>query len=200
MLLVVVALAGLGLGACAPASAARSQPLVAIVNAPSESVVQGAAERLQAGILRDGPLGFQLVSGGAMRFQETHNDFFHSRAAGTAGRVARSYGAKVAVMVGAAVLDREVTVSSDQQSRRVEVSVQMQVILIDAETDAVISTQYAGLMHASRRESNREPLIDIQRDPDVLTLRNEGIDDLTPLVEANLQDFLGVSKPIPAAS
>lgn len=188
------------LGACAPASGNRSEPLVAVLNAPSESVLSGSAERLQDDILRDGTLGFRLVSSGAMRFQESHNDFFHSRAAGTAGRVARSYGADIAVMVGASVLRRDVTVSEDQQSRRVEVTVQMQVVLIDAATDAVLSTQYAGLMHASRRESNKQPLIDVQQDPDVIVLRNEGVDDLARVVEANLRDQLGIAPEAPARS
>lgn len=188
------------LGACAPAARNGNEPLVAVLNAPSEAVIGGSAERLQEDILRDGPLGFKLVSSGAMRFQETHNDFFHSRAAGTAGRVARSYGADIAVMVGASVLRRDVTVSDDQQTRRVDVTVQMQAVLIDAATDAVLSTQYAALMHASRRESNRQPVIDIHQDPDVIVLRNQGVDDLARVVEANLRDHLGIDTTSPAGS
>ncbi len=180
------------LSGCAPSAGNQGGPLVAILNAPSESLLPGSAERLQQAFAKDPTIGFRLVSGGAMRFQETHNDFFHSRAAGTAGRVARSYGAQIAVMVGAEQLTRDVTVSDDHQTRRVEVSVQMKATLVDAATDDVVATQYGVVLQASRRESNQQPLVDIKFDPDVRALRDQGVDAIGRTVEANLRDRLGL--------
>src|SRR5690606_15384906 len=130
----------LALAACAPSARDVSRPLVAVMNAPAQSTVRGAAERVQDVLVADGDLPFDLVSAFTMRFLESHTDLFHSRAAPSAARIARDQGADLAVMVGAPVLERQVTPSRDEASRRIDVAVALEAQVVDPQTEAIVQT------------------------------------------------------------
>lgn len=192
LLAAATALLAATLAGCAPAArTAHDLPLVAVLNAPAQNRLDGSAQRLEHDMRDVGALPFAFVNENAMRFQEGHNDFFHSRAAGSAARVARSYGAPLAVMVGAAVLDRQVVVSKDQKTRQVTVTVQMQASVVEAADATVRSELYARSLSATRVESNGDRLVPLASDPDVTRLRDAGIHDLAPAVVGSITGALG---------
>ncbi len=193
--ILLVAAAGLlaaFLSGCAPTIRLTGEPpLIAVLNAPSQNRLEGSAERLERDMRTFGPLPFDFVNEQAMRFQEGHNDFFHSRAADSAARVARSYGAPFAVMIGAPVLDRQVVVSKDQRSRQVTITLQMQATVVDAADGVVRSDLYARQRSTTRVESNDQRIVALAEDADVAKLRDAGIDDLAPAVVGALTGAVG---------
>lgn len=86
--------------ACLP-GVEDARPQLAVVNAPSEVRLPGAAERLVQ-LLADTPEAelFGFSSASALRYQERYRDMTGSRAPLQAAFIARSQGAAFAVMVG----------------------------------------------------------------------------------------------------
>lgn len=184
--LVVAAVVGLLLAACAPRATEEQVPLVAIMNAPAQAALAGSAEAVQAELERDQARSFDMVSGFTMRFLESHNDLFHSRAAPSAARIARSQGANLAIMIGAPVLKRDVTVSRDEASRRVDVSVALEAQVVDPNTDAVVQTLRTRTHQGSRVEANDDPLPEPQDDETVIALMQSAAPELAKSLAAEL--------------
>ncbi|HRN19363.1 MAG: hypothetical protein WC972_07015 [Trueperaceae bacterium] len=183
--LTLALLMGALLAACAPAPARTGTVLVAMMNGPAQSVLAGSADGVQHILERD-VSNFTYVSEFTMRFLETHNDLFHSRAAPSAARIARSQGADLAIMVGAPVLERTVTPSRDGAARRVDVSLALEAQVVDPRTDAVVQVLRTRTSQGSRVESNAEPLVPVGSDPTVIALRDQAIPELAAALEAEL--------------
>ncbi len=185
-LLTLVFLMGALLVACAPAPSRTGTVLVAMMNGPAQSRLPGSADGVQALLERESNPSFSYVSTFSMRFLETHNDLFHSRAAPSAARIARSQGADLAVMVGAPVLERNVTASRDGTSRRVDVSLALEAQVVDPRTDAVVQVLRTRTSQGSRVESNSEPVLPVESDPTVLALRDQAIPEMAAALSAEL--------------
>ena len=183
---IVLLVFGLLLAGCAPRVTDQQQPLVALLNAPAQVALGGTAELVQEVLLRDESRGFELVSGFTMRFLESHNDLFHSRAAPTAGRIARTQGAQLAVMIGAPVLERQVSASRDGRSRRVDVSVALEAQVVDPRTDAIVQTLRTRTHQGSRVEANDEPLPEPESDETVVALMEGAAPELAASIAAEL--------------
>lgn len=179
-LFVVVALA-----ACAPA-ADESRPVVAIMNAPAEATAPGAAEAVQDRLQGDLSRTFDMISSFTMRFLESHTDLFRDRAAPSAARIARDQSADLAVMIGAPVLEREVTLSRDEASRRIDVSVALEAQVVDPRTEAVVQTLRTRTHQGSRVEANDAPLPEASQDPTVAALVQEAAPELARSLTAEL--------------
>ncbi len=178
LLVTALALTAAALTGCAPAT--RGENAVAVLNAPLRQRVQGSAQALESALAQGGQPPFRFLADSVMRFQEGHNDFGGSRSVGSAARVARSFGARVAVTVGAPVLDRSVTVSSDKSLRQVEVTLQMEVVVIDARTAQVVQHVYSQVLREMRVESNADDLPNLANDPTAKDLRDQAVADLAP--------------------
>jgi len=176
----------LALAACAPAARDQSRPVVAVLNAPAQSAVRGAAELVHDVLMADEGRSFDLVSAFTMRFLESHTDLFHSQAAPSAARIARNQGADLAVMVGAPVLQREVSLSRDERSRRVDVSLALEAQVVDPETAAVVQTLRTRTHQGSRVEANDAPLPDPARDVTVQALIEQAAPELARSLAAEL--------------
>ncbi len=181
-----VLLLGALLGACAPARTQVGTVLVAVLNAPAQSFLEGSAEGVQAVLEREASPSFSYVSSFTMRFLETHNDLFHSRAAPSAARIARTQGADLAVMVGAPVLERTVTASRDGKSLRVDVAVALEAQVVDPRTDAVVQVLRTRTLQGSRVESAEGELVDVGSDPTVQALRDQAVPELAAALTAEL--------------
>lgn len=179
-------LAALALVACAPSARDETRPLVAIMNAPAQSAVRGAAEIVQDVLFADEGRTFDLVSSFTMRFLESHTDLFHSQAAPSAARIARNQGADLAVMVGAPVLERDVSLSRDEASRRVDVSLALEAQVVDPETAAVVQTLRTRTHQGSRVEANDVPLPDPSDDITVQALLEDAAPELARSLAAEL--------------
>lgn len=179
-------LAALALAACAPSARDETRPLVAIMNAPAQSAVRGAAEIVQDVLFADEGRTFDLVSSFTMRFLESHTDLFHSQAAPSAARIARNQGADLAVMVGAPVLERDVSLSRDEASRRVDVSLALEAQVVDPETAAVVQTLRTRTHQGSRVEANDVPLPDPSDDITVQALLEDAAPELARSLAAEL--------------
>lgn len=179
-------LAALALAACAPSARDETRPLVAIMNAPAQSAVRGAAEIVQDVLFADEGRTFDLVSSFTMRFLESHTDLFHSQAAPSAARIARNQGADLAVMVGAPVLERDVSLSRDEASRLVDVSLALEAQVVDPETAAVVQTLRTRTHQGSRVEANDVPLPDPSDDITVQALLEDAAPELARSLAAEL--------------
>ncbi len=179
-------LAALALASCAPAVRDETRPLVAIMNAPAQSAVRGAAEIVQDVLFDDTGRSFDLVSSFTMRFLESHTDLYHSQAAPSAARIARNQSADLAVMVGAPVLDRDVSLSRDEASRRVDVSLALEAQVVDPETAAVVQTLRTRTHQGSRVEANDAPLPEPSEDVTVQALLEEAAPELARSLAAEL--------------
>lgn len=186
------------LAGCAPTTSPH-QPLVAVLNGPAEGRIDGSATTLEADMRQFGPLYFGFVPGAALRFDEGHSDLFHDRAVTSAGRIARTYGAPYAVVVGANTLERNVTLSKDKKWRTVSVTLRIQAMVVDAATNTVVSRVESQLLQGSRYESTADPLPTLQRDPTVLRLRDDGVDAVAPSVVGSLWHVLHIRAHPPAA-
>lgn len=182
----LVAAFALVLGACAPAATPQGEAKVAVMNGPAQSALRGSAEAVQSELEKQPERGFTLASAFTMRFLESHNDLFHSRAAGSAARIARSEGADLAVMIGAPVLERVVTLSADEASRRIDVSVALEAQVVDAATDAIVQTLRTRTQQGSRVEANDLPLPDPDADATVIALMQLAAPELSYSLLAEL--------------
>ncbi len=175
--------------ACAPAQSDRSgEPTatVAMLNAPAQSSLPGSADAVQAELEGRGDAPFDFVSAFSMRFLETHNDLFHSRAAPSAARIARTQGADLAVMIGAPVLEREVTEARGAASRRVDVSLALEAQVVDPRNDSIVQVLRTRTLQGSRVESVDLPLPEPTDDPTVQALRDRLAPELASSLLAEL--------------
>ena len=188
-LLTILAVAGtVLLAACAPSQGQRGEAhaTIAMLNAPAQARVSGAAEAVQAELEGRADAPFDFVSSFSMRFLETHNDLFHSRAAPSAARIARSHGADLAVMIGAPVLERTVTESRDGASRRIDVSVALEAQVVDPRNDSVVQVLRTRTHQGSRVEATSLPLADLEQDPTVQVLADRAAPELASSLLAEL--------------
>lgn len=176
--------------ACAPAATRADRPLVAVLNGPADGRIAGSAALLVSEMQAQGPLPFSFVNEAAMRFAEGHNDLFHDRAIPAAARIARSYGAPYAVLIGAPGMTRDVKVSTDGSARRVDVTLRVQAVVVDASSGNVLATFESPLMQRARQESTADALPALQRDPDAQALRDQGVRDVAPAVVGALHHAL----------
>lgn len=182
---IVLGLAAL-LAACAPTATQPRQARVAVLNGPAQVELKGSAEAVQAELERHPDRGFDLVSPFPMRFLESHTDLFFSRAAAGAAHIARSEGADLAVMIAAPVLERTVTLSDDEASRRIDVTIALEAQVVDAATDAVVQTLRTRGHQGSRVEANDEPLPDSDKDTTVVALMQQAAPELAYSLLAEL--------------
>lgn len=131
-----LALLALLLAACVPV-AQDTRPHLAVLNAPSELRLPGAAERL-AQLLEDMPEAelFGFSSGAALRYQESYRDMTGSRAPLQAAFIARSQGAAFAVMVGLEIEKFLFDYAYDGQRLEVKIDLEARALaqLVDPET------------------------------------------------------------------
>lgn len=175
--------------ACAPAQrgpTAEARATLALLNAPAQSAVPGVADAVQEELESRADAPFDFVSSFTMRFLETHSDLFHSRAAPTAARIARTHDADLAVMIGAPVLEREVSESRDGASRRLDVSVALEAQIVDPRNDSVVQVLRTRTFQGSRVEGAELPLPDVERDPTVLALAERATPELAAALLAEL--------------
>lgn len=185
--IVIVALCALLLAACAPSQqTGEARATIAMMNAPAQSRIGGAAEAVQTELEDRADAPFDFVSSFTMRFLETHNDLFHSRAAPSAARIARTQGADLAVMIGAPVLEREVAESRDGSSRRVDVSVALEAQVVDPRNDSVVQVMRTRTHQGSRVESTTLPLPEPEHDPTVQALAERAAPELASSLLAEL--------------
>ena len=180
--------AALLLAACAPTQrpAGEDRATIAMMNGPTQSAVTGAADAVQD-MLQDHPTApFEFISAFSMRFLETHNDLFHSRAAPTAARIARTNNADLAIMIGAPVLERRVSESRDGTSRRVDVSVALEAQVVDPRNDSIVQVLRTRTQQGSRVESTSVPLTDDRYDPTVQALAERAAPELASSLLAEL--------------
>jgi len=187
LLILTAALSALLLGACAPSQqSGEARATIAMMNAPAQSRIGGAAESVQAELEDRADAPFDFVSSFTMRFLETHNDMFHSRAAASAARIARTQDADLAVMIGAPVLEREVTETRDGSSRRVDVSVALEAQVVDPRNDSVVQVMRTRTHQGSRVESTDMPLPAPEHDPTVQALAERAAPELASSLLAEL--------------
>lgn len=175
------------LAACAPSQqTGEAHATIAMMNAPAQSRIEGAADTVQADLEGRADAPFDFVSAFTMRFLETHNDMFHSRAAPSAARIARTHNADLAIMIGAPVLEREVTESRDGASRRVDVSVALEAQVVDPRNDAIVQVLRTRTHQGSRVESTALPLPETEHDPTVQALAERAAPELASSLLAEL--------------
>lgn len=185
--LTLLAVFGALLAACAPSGQqAEAHAIIAMMNAPTQSRVPGTADAVQAELENRADVPFSFVSAYSMRFLETHNDLFHSRAAPSAARIARTHNADLAVMVAAGVLERTVTLSRDEDSRRVDVSVALEAQVVDPRNDSVVQVLRTRTHQGSRVESTTVPLSEVEFDPTVQALAERASPELASSLLAEL--------------
>src|SRR5690606_41502322 len=120
------------------------------------------------------------------RCLESQADRLDSRAALAAARMARDQGADLAVMVGAPVLERQVTPSRDGASRRVDVTVALEAQVVDPRTEAIVQTLRTRTHQGSRVEADDSPLPEPSDDPTVQALVAEAAPELARSLAAEL--------------
>jgi hypothetical protein len=157
-----------------------------MMNAPAQAALPDMAGAVQSELQSRADAPFDFVSAFTMRFLESHNDLFYSRAAPSAARIARTQGADLAVMIGAPVLERQVTESRDGSSRRVDVSVALEAQVVDPRSDAVVQMLRTRTLQGTRVESTSSPLSEVQRDPTVQALAERAAPELAASLLAEL--------------
>ncbi len=188
VLTITAALTALLLAACAPAQrqTGEARATIAMMNAPAQSRLPGAADEVQAQLEGHPTAPFDFVSAFTMRFLETHNDLFYSRAAPSAARIARTHNADLAIMIGAPVLERLVTESRDGASRRVDVSVALEAQVVDPRNDSTVQVLRTRTQQGSRVEATTVPLTEVEFDPTVLALAERAAPELASSLLAEL--------------
>jgi hypothetical protein len=186
------------LGSCAPVATRQAEgPSVALINAPAEDRVSPAADALQPKVESvPGCCGFSFVRSRPVRFQETHRDFFGSRAAPSSAALARNLGAELAVMVGAPLFER--TARNVDGAREVRGRVQFRATVVDADSGESLGTVGSLTFRDFRLVGEDEPLPELDEDPTMLALMDEALSDLAPHLAALLQDL--TSEPASGSS
>lgn len=173
-------------GGCAPSVKVEGEPLLAVFNGPAQNAVSGSAQAVHEHLAADPERGFALVSGFAMRFLESHTDLFLDRAPASAGRIARSQNADLAIMIGAPIRERTVTLSRDEASRRIDIELALEAQVVDPRTDAIVQTLRTRSHFGSRVEANDFPLPEPTDDGTLMTLVSEAARELALALKAEL--------------
>jgi hypothetical protein len=165
-----------------------SGPSVALINAPAEGRITGLADKLEARLLSDSPVSYDFTASSKVRFAETHRDMGGSRAALQAAFIARTYGAELAVMIGAPAYQREVIEFTFFQTpkRKIITQVQLEVVIIDPVSAEPRSTYSSQLYTAVRVETIEGELIEKELDPDINSLIDKALVDIVPVVGQDL--------------
>ncbi len=174
------------LAACAPQVSSDGQRVVAVINGPAQHAIDGSAQAVHGHFADDPERGFELVSTFALRFLESHTDLFDDRAAPSAARIARGQDADFAIMIGAPIQTRSVTVSRDEASRRVDIELVLEAQVVDARTDAIVQTLRTRSHYGSRVEANDFALPDPVQDGTLMTLVAEAARELAVALRAEL--------------
>lgn len=174
------------LAACAPQTQPEGQRVVAVINGPAQHAIDGSAQAVHGHFADDPERGFELVSTFALRFLESHNDLFDDRAAPSAARIARGQGADFAIMIGAPVQLRTVTLSRDEASRRVDIELALEAQVVDARTDTIVQTLRTRSHFGSRVEANESALPDPSADGTLMSLVAEAARELAVALRAEL--------------
>lgn len=169
---------------CLPGALQDDTPDVAVIGVPADERLPGAADGLHAR-LTDAPTGFDLVPTATLRFLEVRSGLVGSRVTSGAARVARSTGADVAVTIGAAVLERELTGSEGRPRQRVEL--RMEAYLIRA-ADAEVLARLQGPTLSGERNLEEHDLPPIGQDHLLADLIEESLDPLAEAVGRALRD------------
>lgn len=178
--------AALLLAACAPSTSSVSEPVVAVINGPAQHAINGSAQAVHEHFVQDTERGFALVSPFSLRFLESHSDLFDDRAAPTAARIARNQGADLAILVGAPIQTRTVTLSRDEASRRVDIELALEALVIDARNGAVVQTLRTRSHFGSRVEANDFPLPEPAEDGTLMALVGDAAVQLAAALRAEL--------------
>jgi hypothetical protein len=188
----LIVLLALFLTACVPQTQSNSGPSVAVINAPTDSRVEGLAEKLETELKRNSaPNVYSFVSRSRVAFQETHRDMAGSRAGLQAAFIARAFGAEYAVMVAAPMFEREVeefTVFGTLK-REIATKVQLEVVIVDPVTAEPVSTYTSGVYQGFRVETVPEDdeLVEESKDPDFLAETQRALNEITPEVATDLE-------------
>ena len=143
------------------------------------------------GLSSQSDLGF--VSRNRSAFQETHRDFYSSRAPLQAAFTAQAFGAELAVTVGAPLFERHVSVVGGFGARKrlVRVSARLRAMIYDAATAELLSTHDSRRYDAVRVEPADEDLVELEDDPDVASVLIRGVTDISPGVATDLALLAG---------
>ncbi len=183
--LVVIALvsAPLGLWGCVPGTTpVDERPKIAVINGPTGERFIGLATAFESEALSYGLPNFQFVSASRLRFREVRIDFTAARAARQAALLAGSFGAELAVLVGAPVMEREIEPpeTSDAGTRWVESALRVRVVVVDVDSAAVVHTASSQTYVGERFEDATEPVVRVQDDPTLLELQAFAVSELVP--------------------
>lgn len=184
--LALTVLFGSLLAACAPQVRTDGRRVVAVINGPAQHAIDGSAQAVHEHFADDPERGFDLVSTFALRFLESHNDLFDDRAAPSAARIARGQNADFAIMIGAPIQTRSITVSRDEASRRIDIELVLEAQVVDARTDAIVQTLRTRSHFGSRVEANDFKLPDPTQDGTLMTLVAEAARELAVALRAEL--------------
>lgn len=177
------------LSACVPQALHVTSGRYIVLNAPAEQRAPGLADSLQASLSRQLAPDIGLVRRSVASYQENYRDMVRDRAPLQAAFAARSQAAEAAIMVGAPLLIRDVTVYriGTFERREVYLRLQLQMQLIDATTAEVIMVFTGSRYEAVRNESTRQALVELQDDPDYQQLREQAIAELSPTLATALE-------------
>lgn len=185
-----LALLLLGLSACVPA-VPDPRPAVAVINAPAEWRITPLADELEA-LLRAEPVAAALrfVFSEPLRFQEERRDMYDARAPLQAAFMAQVFGADLALMVAAPRYERVVEPLFGDLVR-VLVAVQVEALIVDPGTAAVVASYRSSVIYIeelmSRRAAQREEAEDALRGE----ARRQALAELAPWLAAELVRLLG---------
>jgi hypothetical protein len=96
--------------------------------------------------------------------------------------LAGSFGAELAVLISAPVMEREVETfeASNRLVRRVESTLQVRVIIVDVASASVVHTALSQTYVGERFEDADEPLARPRNDPTLLGLQSFAVNELAP--------------------
>jgi hypothetical protein len=188
----LLALAGLLIAvACAPVVIERPQGvaaadiMVVVVGGPRERPLDALAPAT-ARALRSAGYAGRYAPDVVDRISE-YRDLSASRAIPTSAELARIAGADVALYVAVERLERVVDVAPFGDRRRVAVTLQVRVTLVDPATGTALWSVRDAPRSAVRTESTAIPLPTEASDPLALALRDRALVALAPEIVARLE-------------
>lgn len=182
-LALALSLLALAAAGCLPAALEDATPDAAVIGVPSDALVPGAADGLDAR-LRRLDTGHDFVAAASLRFLEVRSGLVGSRAVPGAARVARASGAELAVTIEASTLERELdTWGSPTYETAV---LQLEVALVRAE-DATVLTRITGPRTSGEARLDGDELPALADDTLIAELTEVGLDELARSVARELR-------------
>lgn len=180
-----------GLSSCLPA--ADTRPEIMLLNAPSDTRVDGLATAFEAA-LREQPsaYAYRFTFRPAARFQETHRNMAPAAAPLQAAFGARALGSAYPVLISAPVYERHVDTFFGNR-RRIETAASVRAIIIDPATAEVIATFVSPVYRRVRIvfiDPNHPDLVPLSEDPDLAAVTSRALYDLAPAVSQTLFDLV----------